>query len=47
MVLKSTIKGLDAIEEKVTRLQEIIKEANSLAEELASHEVTISSEVVK
>lgn len=36
------IKGLDTINEKVNRLSEILKEAKTLADELASCDVKIS-----
>lgn len=49
MQVETTIHGLKEINEKVDRLVEIMKEANTLAGELASYEITISSssEVVK
>ena len=47
MVVEHKIHGLDSIEAKVNRLGEIMKEAKSLAEELASCDVEISFEVIK
>jgi len=47
MVAKHTLHGLDSMESKVNRLSEIMKEAKTLAEELASHGIEVSVEVVK
>ena len=47
MIKISTVHGLDLIESKANRLSEIIKEAKTLAEELASCEVTVSYDVAE
>jgi len=47
LVAKYTIHGLPEMNAKVERLVEIIKEANSLAEELASYSIEVSVEVVE
>jgi len=45
MVVTGKIIGLDEIEKKTNRLNEIIEEAKTLAEELASMDVDISFDV--
>jgi len=47
MTLENTIHGLEEVEAKIKRLSEIIIEAKTLAGELASCEVEISSEIVE
>ena len=54
VVIESTFHGFDAIEAKTSRLEEIVgeiralsDEAKSLAEELASCEIAVSSKVVE